>query len=128
MSKILLVDDHPDIVRLLQMSLRNEGHTILSASNGEEALDKIRSERPDLVLLDVVMPPPDGYRVLNRIKTDPELCDTVVVMLTCRSRAEDMTLGLDIGADFYLTKPFDPADVLSLIRRILAQPPVSAGR
>jgi DNA-binding response OmpR family regulator len=126
MSKILLVDDHPDIVRLLQMSLRNEGHTLLSAHDGEEAMAAVRRERPDLVILDVVMPPPDGYRVLNRIKTDPELQDTIVVMLTCRSRADDVTLGLDIGADFYLTKPFDPNDVLSLVRRILAPPPVPA--
>jgi DNA-binding response OmpR family regulator len=127
MSKILLVDDHPDIVRLLQMSLRSEGHTLLSAYDGEEAMAAIRSERPDLVILDVVMPPPDGYRVLNRIKTDPQLQDIIVVMLTCRSRAEDMALGLDIGADFYLTKPFDPADVLSLVRRILAPRPAPVG-
>lgn len=119
MSKILLVDDHPDILRLLQISLKNEGYTIFTAANGAEALDTIVAERPDLVILDVVMPEVDGYRVLNRIKTDPSLQDTLVVMLTVRDQPEDMALGLDIGADFYLTKPFRPTDVSALVRRAL---------
>ena len=118
MGKILLVDDHPDIVRLLQISLKSEGHTISSARDGVEALQKIEEERPDVVILDVVMPELDGYRVLNRVKTDPNLRNTVVVMLTVKDQPEDVTLGLDVGADYYLTKPFRPADVTSLVRRI----------
>jgi len=125
MAKILLVDDHPDIVRLLQISLRSEGHTILAAYDGAQALRTIQEERPDLVILDVVMPEIDGYRVLNRIKTDPELHGTTVVMLTVKDQPEDMALGLDIGADFYLSKPFKPTEVTSLVRRILQPvPPV----
>lgn len=118
MGKILLVDDHPDIVRLLQISLKSEGHAISSARDGVEALQKIEAERPDVVILDVVMPELDGYRVLNRVKTDPNLRNTVVVMLTVKDQPEDVTLGLDVGADYYLTKPFRPADVTSLVRRI----------
>jgi len=119
MRKILLVDDHPDIVRLLEIALRGEGHTILTAYDGKQALEVIQKERPDLIVLDVMMPEVDGFRVLSRIKTDPELQHIVVVMLTVRDQPEDVTLGLDIGADFYLSKPFKPTDVLSLVRRVL---------
>jgi len=118
MPKILLADDHPDIVRLLQIALRNEGHTILTAYDGAEALRTAEEERPDLIILDVMMPELDGFRVLNRIKSDPELSNTTVVMLTCRDQPEDVSLGLDIGADFYLAKPFKPTDVVSLVRRV----------
>lgn len=118
MPKILLVDDHPDIVRLLQMALRSEGHTILTAGDGASALRIVHEERPDLVILDVVMPELDGLRVLNRIKTDPDLCRTIVVMLTVRDQPEDVTLGLDIGADFYVAKPFKPLEITSLVRRV----------
>ncbi len=118
MGKILVVDDHPDIVRLLQISLRAEGHALLAAYDGVEALETARRERPDIVILDVVMPELDGYRVLHRIKSDPELEDTVVIMLTVRDQPEDVTLGLDIGADFYVTKPFRPTEIASLVRRI----------
>jgi DNA-binding response OmpR family regulator len=118
MGKILLVDDHPDIVRLLQMSLRGEGHAIFVAHDGEEALEQLRKEQPDMVFLDVIMPKLDGFRVLNRIKSDPELRNTVVVMLTVRDQPEDVTLGLDVGAEFYMTKPFRPDEVVALARRV----------
>src|SRR5687768_3377869 len=108
MPKLLLVDDHPDILRLLQMSLKDDGYTIHTACNGLQALEVLHAERPDLVILDVKMPELDGLRVLNRIKTDPDLQSTIVVMLTVRDHPEDVALGLDIGADFYLSKPFRP--------------------
>ena len=120
MARILLVDDDPVTLRLLQAFLAADGHTILTAADGEQACEMIWTERPDLVLLDVMMPKVDGFRVLNRVKTDPEICGTIVVMLTARDDARDMALGLDVGADYYLAKPFDPADVTSLVRRIFA--------
>ncbi len=125
MPKILLVDDHPDIVRLLQMCLRSEGYTLLTAHDGERALEVVEAEHPDLVVLDVVMPKLDGYRVLNRIKTDPRLRHILVVLLTVKDQPEDVTLGLDIGADYYLTKPFRPDDIATLVRRALAATPNS---
>jgi DNA-binding response OmpR family regulator len=118
MGKILLVDDHPHIVKLLEMALVGEGHEILTAENGEAGLRLVREARPDVVILDVVMPELDGLRVLNRIKTDPELKETVVVMLTVRDHPEEVTLGLDIGADYYVAKPFRPSEITSLVRRI----------
>ena len=122
MSKILLADDHPDIVRLLEIALRAEGHTILTAYDGAQALEAVQAERPDLVILDVMMPQVDGFRVLNRIKTDPELRHITVVMLTVRDQPEDMALGLDIGADYYVPKPFRPGEIATLVRRILHAP------
>ena len=89
----------------------------------------VQRERPDLVILDVKMPELDGYRVLHRIKSDPELRGTVVVMLTVHDQPEDMVLGLDIGADYYLSKPFRPDDVAQLVRRIFeTRQGVSKGR
>jgi two-component system, OmpR family, alkaline phosphatase synthesis response regulator PhoP len=120
MGKVLLVDDHPDIVRLLQIALQPQGHAILTAYNGAQALELIQSEHPDLVVLDVMMPEVDGLRVLNRIKTSPELQDIVVVMLTVRDQPEDVTLGLDVGADYYLTKPFKPDEIAALVRRVFS--------
>lgn len=119
MGKILLVDDHPDILKLLAFALRNEGHTLLTASNGVEALEVVSRERPDLVVLDVVMPVLDGLRVLNRIKTNPELCNTTVMMLTIKDDPPDIALGLDVGADYYLGKPFRPDELASMVRRIM---------
>jgi CheY-like chemotaxis protein len=118
MGKILVADDHPDILRLVTMSLNAEGHTLLTACNGAEALQMVRDHRPDLLILDVTMPELDGYRVLNRIKTDPELRHTIVMMLTVRDQPEDVALGLDIGADYYVGKPFRPVELASLVRRI----------
>ena len=123
MAKILLADDHPDIVRLLQLSLAAERHTVLTAYDGAAALQTAQAERPDVVILDVVMPELDGLRVLNRIKSDPALRHTSVVMLTVKDHPEDVTLGLDIGADYYLSKPFKPTEVVSLVRRILETGP-----
>jgi DNA-binding response OmpR family regulator len=120
MGKILLVDDHPHIVRLLQMALTADGHEVLSAANGVEALEKVHSEHPDVVVLDVVMPELDGIRVLNRIKTDPKTSGTTVVMLTVKVTTEDISLASGIGADYYLSKPFNPQDVQLLMRRIFS--------
>ncbi len=119
MAKILLVDDHPDIIRLLQICLRSEPHTLLTAFNGREALEVIEAERPDLVILDVVMPELDGIRVLHRIKTHPEWHTTLVAMHTVHDSQEDMSMGLTAGADFYLSKPFKPSEVVGLVRRVL---------
>jgi CheY-like chemotaxis protein len=119
MAKILLADDHPDIVRLLALALKAGNHTILAAYDGATALRMVQEQHPDVVVLDIAMPELDGIRVLNRIKTDPDLRDTVVVMLTVRDQPEDVTLGLDVGADFYLSKPFKPTEVASLVQRIL---------
>lgn len=119
MATILVVDDHPKIVRLLQVALEPE-HEVLTASNGEEALALVAERHPDVIVLDVVMPGLDGYRVLEKIKSDPETERTTVIMLTAKGGRGDVLVGLAVGADYYLPKPFDPQDVAALIRRHLA--------
>jgi DNA-binding response OmpR family regulator len=125
MGKILLADDHRDIVRLLELALRGDGHQILVAHDGVTALELAQAERPELMILDVHMPELDGLRVLSRIKTDPVLRDTVVVMLTVLDHPTDVALGLDIGADYYLGKPFRPTEVQRLVRRIFQNRPAN---
>lgn len=120
MPHILLIDDHPDILRLLEMCVSGQGITISTARNGADGLEMIRSEKPDLVILDVLMPELDGFRVLHRVRADPETAGVIVILLTVRDSHEEMTVGLDLGADYYLTKPFHPKDVQLLVKRALA--------
>ena len=119
MGKVLVVDDHPSIVRLVERALRDE-HEVRCAFDGEEALEKIAEEQPDLVILDVVMPRLDGFRVLSRLKTTPETRGIMVIMFTSRDEPEEVALGLDVGADFYIPKPFNATDLAALVRRILS--------
>ncbi len=114
-SKVLAVDDDPVIQRLLQVNLEMEGYEVELASDGEEALEKVRSFRPDCVLLDIMMPKKDGWQVCAEIKNDPELKDTPVVFLSARAQDSDLEKGTGIGAEAYITKPFDPIDLLDLV-------------
>src|SRR5438105_2034842 len=119
MATVLIVDDHPQVVRVLQVALERE-HEVLTASNGEEALRLLAERHPDVMLLDIIMPGLDGYRVLQRVRSDPETERTTVIMLTVKDQWGDVLVGLAVGADYYVPKPFDPQDVATLIRRHLA--------
>lgn len=116
MGTVLIVDDHPRIIRLLRLALEKE-HEVLSACNGEDALRLVAEQHPDLVILDVVMPGIDGYRVLYRIKSEPATQDIAVMMLTVKDQADDVMLGITVGADYYVPKPFNAADIAALVRR-----------
>ena len=113
LKRILLVDDDPDIVRLLTMTLQPEGFRLLSASDGNAALDIARAERPDLLLLDWNMPGRDGLEVCRtlRAESDPGLCNVPVVLLTAQTGAEDTAAGFAAGVTDYVTKPFSPAHI-----------------
>ena len=116
-ATILLVDDDPDIVRLLTMTLRPEGFRLLSASDGNAALEIARAERPDLLLLDWNMPGRDGLEVCRalRAESDPDLRDVPVVLLTAQAGAEDTAAGFAAGVTDYVTKPFKPAHIRSRV-------------
>lgn len=109
--KVLVCDDEQNIVRLIQVNLERMGHDVVTAYDGQEALDQIRKEKPDLVLLDVIMPHVDGLEVLRRIRKNPETARLPVVMLTVQAQDGDATAGLELGADDYMTKPFNPKDL-----------------
>src|SRR5438445_10021696 len=119
MAKILVVDDHPHIVRLVRRELERESHEVITAEDGEEALTLIRREQPALVVLDVVMPRKNGFEVLRELKADPVTREIVVIMLTVKDRDAEFTHGLQLGADWYVPKPFVPGDIAALVRRFL---------
>lgn len=118
MGRVLVVDDHPRIVRLLQLALEKE-HEVLTAYNGEDALKIANEALPDVMILDVVMPGLDGYRVLHRVKSNPETQRITVIMLTVKDQPDDVMLGFTVGADYYIPKPFNAADLASLVRRYM---------
>jgi DNA-binding response OmpR family regulator len=118
-SKILVADDDPLLLTLIEHTLGAAGHTVLTAADGGEALDIARRERPDVVVLDAMMPVHDGIEVLGMLKDDPALKATPVVMLTMRKREEDIVGALRLGAADYMTKPFMPQELLARIERLL---------
>ena len=119
-KKVLVVDDEPFICRSLSFVLRKENYEVLEARNGEEALEMIRSERPDLVFLDVMMPKVNGFEVTEMVKSDPELRRTKIILLTAKGQDSDRETGRKLGADDYMTKPFSPTKILERARQILA--------
>jgi CheY-like chemotaxis protein len=119
--RILVVDDEPTLVRLMEFILAKHGHKMLVATNGAEALDVIRNERPDLILLDIMMPRIDGYEVAKTVRADPELCTIPIVMLSAKAQDQDIRRGLEVGVDEYITKPFAPEQLVHIVNEYLAK-------
>ena len=118
---ILIVDDAPNIVLSLEFLMKQEGYEVFSVYNGEEALDFLEKKRPDLILLDVMMPRKDGYEVCQEIRANDVLKDIRVIMLTAKGRDVEREKGLALGADDYITKPFSTRDVVEKVRKNLAE-------
>ena len=118
-SKILIVEDEPDIVELLVYNLRQAGFKTDAVLNGADALERAKTELPDLVLLDLLLPEVDGLEVCRTLKRDPETAGIPIIMLTAKGEAVDRIVGLELGADDYITKPFSPREVLLRIRAVL---------
>jgi DNA-binding response OmpR family regulator len=121
-SVILVVDDEPFIRRALTFVLNREGYETATACDGVEAVETIRTLRPRLVFLDVMMPGRDGYDVCRAVKGDPELRSTYVILLTARGQEQDRAEGMRAGADEYMTKPFSPSHVLARVRDVVGWP------
>ncbi len=117
---VLVVDDEPHLLRLVQFRLEREGYDVVTAADGQSALDAVFDARPDLCLLDVVMPRRSGWEVLRELRSDERSSDLKVIMLTARATDADIETGMRLGADDYLTKPFTSADLRS---RVAAQLP-----
>jgi diguanylate cyclase (GGDEF)-like protein len=118
-ESILVVDDDPDIARFVEVNLRSAGYEVSVASDGEEALERAGTLRPDLVLLDVMMPRIDGFEVAHRLRRNPQTSNTSIIMLTAKALATDKVLGLTAGADDYIIKPFDPIELLARVKGTL---------
>ena len=113
-KKILVVDDEPNIVEILRFNLKREGYEVLAAYDGQEGLDLARSEGPDLILLDVMLPMMDGFQVCEELRKTDQM--TPIIMLTAREEEQDRVMGLELGADDYVVKPFSVREVMARVR------------
>lgn len=119
-KRVLIVDDEPSIVISLEFLLRREGLEVSIERDGEAGLKRIQQERPDLVVLDVMMPRLDGFGVLAAVRADPGLANTKILMLTAKTRETEQTKGMTLGADAYMAKPFSTHALMECVRELLA--------
>ncbi len=120
-GKILVVDDEIYIVHILDFSLGMEGYEVLTALDGEQALEKARTEHPDLIVLDIMMPKLDGYETCKMLKGDESTRGIPVILLSAKGRNVDQKIGFEVGADDYITKPFSPRKLVERINALLGQ-------
>jgi two-component system alkaline phosphatase synthesis response regulator PhoP len=118
-KKILVVDDEVDLVKTLRFSLETEGYTVLASYNGEDALNQARKQNPDLVLLDIMLPKLDGYKVCRLLKFDERYKHIPILMLSAKTQEKDKIIGMETGADEYITKPFDMDELIGKIKAYL---------
>lgn len=118
-QRILVVDDDRSIVKVLRAYLEQSGYQVLTAGDGEAALHILRRERPDLLLLDLMLPPPDGLEIMRRVRADSALVALPIIMLTARVEDTDKIIGLELGADDYITKPFNAREVVARVNALL---------
>lgn len=120
MKKILVVDDDPYILMSLEFLMKKNGYQVMVARNGTEAMDAVNSIRPDLVLLDIMMPDVDGYSICKYIKSKKELRDIQVIFVSAKTKDADIQKGLQLGAALYISKPFSTRDLMKQVNELLA--------
>ena len=120
-KSILIVDDEPNIVVSLEFLLKREGYQVAVAGDGEEAMNKLRQARPDLVLLDVMLPLKNGFAVCREIRADAQLAGLKILMLSAKGRDTEVQKGMALGADAYMTKPFATKDLVTKLRELLGE-------
>ena len=120
-NKILIVEDEESLLKLESIFLSAKGYKVTGVTNGRSALDQINNEKPDLVLLDIILPGMDGFEVCRCIKENPETRQIPIVILTARKTKLDQAKGLEVGADAYITKPFKSAHVVATIEELLGK-------
>ncbi|MFC1703898.1 response regulator transcription factor [Candidatus Omnitrophota bacterium] len=119
MAKILIVDDEALLIKMEALRLEAAGHSVITASDGQEGLEKAKTENPDLIVLDLMLPKLDGYKVCRMLKFDEKYKDIPIIMLTARAQEDDKKIGEEVGADAYMTKPFEPQALLDKINELL---------
>jgi DNA-binding response OmpR family regulator len=118
-KEILIVDDEPSIVVPIQFLMEQQGYSVLVAENGEDALDAIYKYKPDLILLDIMLPRIDGYEVCEIVRLNPEYRDTKIIFLTAKGREVEIAKGLSLGADAYIIKPFSNTELVAKVKELL---------
>lgn len=116
-KRILVVDDSPTDMKRLTLLLKNKGYVISTATDGEKALDIVSTDKPDIMLLDVILPKKNGFQVCREVKTDPQTENVIVILVTSKKHATDRFWGLKQGADDYLTKPFEDQELVKLLEK-----------
>lgn len=118
-NKILIIDDSPDLLRIVQVCLERENYKVFTATNGKEGLQRTYSVQPDLIILDVMMPSLSGYEVCQLVRCDPDLSNTHIIMLTAKGQEADQGRSIEVGANEYITKPFDPNYLIGRVADVL---------
>jgi phosphate regulon transcriptional regulator PhoB len=118
-KKIVIIEDEPDILEVLSYNLKREGYEILTATDGNHGLALVRKEVPDMVLLDLMLPGMDGVEICSSIKKDPQTQNTLIIMVTAKGEESDIVLGLGVGADDYITKPFSPKELIARVKAVM---------
>ena len=121
MIKILVAEDEPQTAQLIEFKLKQQGFAVIHARDGDEAMNLLPREMPDLVVLDAMMPVMDGFEVLRRMKESPVLKNIPVIMLTAKSKDKDVVAGLELGAADYIVKPFSPPELVARVRKVLGE-------
>jgi CheY-like chemotaxis protein len=119
--RVLVVDDDPQVLKLLRLNFELEGYDVVSATNGEEALELVRGDSPDVVVCDVMMPGIDGLEVVRRLRAHPDTVTLPLVVVSAKAQRADVSEGLRLGADAYVTKPFDPIELLQVVADLLGK-------
>ena len=118
-STVLVVDDDPVILKLLEVNFEMEGFVVLVAHDGEEGIEVARNEQPDVIVSDIMMPRVSGLELVTALKSDPGTSDIPIILLSAKAQNADVRSGLDAGADDYVTKPFEPLDLVDRVNRLL---------
>jgi DNA-binding response OmpR family regulator len=126
-KEILIVDDEPDVVVPIQFLMEQQGYRVMAAERGEDALDLIYHYKPDLVLLDIMLPGIDGYEVCDIVRLNPDFRNVKIMFLTAKGREVDIAKGLALGADAYLTKPFSNAELVAKVKELLEKTDENSG-
>ena len=127
MEKVLIIEDEVDIAQLVSFNLQRNGYLVNQVHDGLEGLEKILKDQPDLVILDLMLPGLDGYKILKKMQRDPRSNSIPVLMLTAKSQIDDRLKGLELGADDYLTKPFSPKELILRVKAILKRNRITPG-
>jgi DNA-binding response OmpR family regulator len=120
-EKILVIEDDPATSRLVDYALRHEGYQVITASNGLVGIRKVQEEKPDLIILDVMLPGMDGFEICHRLRSEPATAELPILMLSAKAQEIDRNTGVKVGADDYLAKPADPSEIVSRVGSLLAR-------
>jgi DNA-binding response OmpR family regulator len=120
-ATVLLVEDDPVILRLLEVNFELEGFDVVLARDGQEGIDQARASKPDLVISDIMMPNVSGLELVQTLKADPDTAGIPIILLSAKAQSADLKAGLDAGADDYVTKPFEPLDLVDRVQALLAR-------